>query len=84
MVIRYFWTVDDGRDLDTVTVVSKMIKKDGTTIEESTTNYPYITDGVGYGQGYVVSGVNGSYIEHAGDNTVNGNECVYLNFKKSF
>ena len=81
MVIRYFWTVDDGRDLDTVTVVSKMIKKDGTTIEESTTNYPYITDGVGYGQGYVVSGVNGSYIEHAGDNTVNGNECVYLNFK---
>ncbi len=58
-----------------------MIKKDGTTIEESTTNYPYITDGVGYGQGYVVSGADGSYIEHAGDNTVNGNECVYLNFK---
>ena len=58
-----------------------MIKKDGTTIEESTTNYPYIADGVGYGQGYVVSGADGSYIEHAGDNTVNGNECVYLNFK---
>ena len=80
LVVRYFWESDAGRDLDTVTVIPYLIKSDGTNVTDTTT-YSYIGDGVGYGNGYGVSGVNGVYIEHAGDNTQNGNECVYINFK---
>lgn len=79
LVVRYFWEGTAGTDLDTVTLIPYFIKKDGS--EFTSTNYFYLDDGVGYGHDYTISGDSGVYIAHAGDNTGNGNECVYLNFK---
>ena len=95
LVIRYFWSESSGRDLDTVTVIPYLLKEDGVTEVTDNTIYTYLDKGVGFlhgtpttdegGEGrkqnYVVSGDSGVYIMQAGDNTVNGNECVYLNFK---
>lgn len=80
LVIRYFWESSAGRDLDTVTVIPYFIKSDGSQYTD-TSIYSYIGDGVGFGNGYSVSGTDGVYIGHAGDNTQNGNECVYIDFK---
>ena len=96
LVVRYFWGATEGDDLDTVTVISTLLKTDGTPLTgEALTKYPYVDNGVGWNHGTsitgdadtnrnnnrVVSGANGVYLEHAGDNTDAGNECVYLNFK---
>lgn len=96
LVVRYFWGATEGDDLDTVTVISALLKTDGTPLTgEALTKYPYVDNGVGWNHGTtitgdadtnrnnnrVVSGASGVYLEHAGDNTDAGNECVYLNFK---
>lgn len=66
ITIRYYWTSQGGRDLDTVTVV----KNSGVSSLDG--------NEVGYGHSYAVS----PYLYHSGDNTGNGYESVYLDLTK--
>lgn len=94
LLVRYFWGAENGKDLDTVTVISKYL--DASNNEVTSISKPFIGEGVGYNYGTtipsghtrweasnkVVSGTNGEvYIMHAGDNMHDGNECIFIDFK---
>ena len=83
MTFRFNWTRDDGLDLDTMTWI------DDNHIEIPNKNglVPRTLDelGVGFsgiGSDSLYSGNTSTYIQHGGDNTSSGNECVLINFKK--
>ena len=83
LTFTFNWTSDDGSDLDTMTWIDdnniKILDKDG--------QFPRTLDklGVGFngiGSESLYSGNTSTYIQHGGDNTGSGNECVLINFKK--
>lgn len=73
LTFTYNWTAEDGRDLDSATI----IRNSHLPITASTTLDDYF---VGYG------GTNNStvtqYLQHGGDNTSSGDEGAMVNWKK--
>ena len=84
LTFKFNWTDDDGHDLDTMT----WIDDDHIKIyaSNSTTNFYHLNElGVGYsgpGTGITLSANTSMYIQHGGDNTNSGDECVLINFKE--
>ena len=83
LTFTFHWSSNDGSDLDTMTWI------DDNHIEIPNKNglVPRTLDelGVGFsgiGSGGLYSGNTSTYIQHGGDNTGSGNECVLINFKK--
>lgn len=71
IVLKYKWTDADGRDFDTATHV------EGTKISNLDNKY------VGYSfNPSSISGKTGVYLQHGGDNTSSGAECVMINMKE--
>lgn len=67
LVTRYYWTVDDGKDLDSLTVIrgTGLKTSDGSSIDSHKVGYG--------GNGNMVG-----YLEHGGDNTASGNESCLI------
>ena len=83
LTFTFNWSSYDGSDLDTMTWI------DDNHIEIPNKNglVPRTLDelGVGFsgiGSESLYSGNTSTYIQHGGDNTSSGNECVLINFKK--
>ena len=83
LTFTFNWGSNGGSDLDTMTWI------DDNHIEIPNKNglVPRTLDelGVGFsgiGSGGLYSGNTSTYIQHGGDNTGSGNECVLINFKK--
>lgn len=83
LTFTFNWASYDGSDLDTMTWI------DDNHIEIPNKNglVPRTLDelGVGFsgiGSESLYSGNTSTYIQHGGDNTSSGNECVLINFKK--
>ena len=83
LTFTFNWTSDDGSDLDTMTWIDdnhiEILNDKGTT----TSTLDHL--GVGFsgkGSTSTFSGNTLTYIQHGGDNTGSGNECVLINFKK--
>ena len=83
LTFTFNWASYDGSDLDTMTWI------DDNHIEIPNKNglVPRTLDelGVGFsgiGSESLYSGNTSTYIQHGGDNTGSGNECVLINFKK--
>lgn len=71
IVLKYNWTQTDGKDFDTATHV------EGTKISNLDNKY------VGYSfHPSSISGKTGVYLQHGGDNTSSGAECVMINMKE--
>ena len=84
LTFTFNWTEDDGHDLDTMT----WIDDDHIEIYASnnTTKVYHLNElGVGFsgpGTGTTLSANTSMYIQHGGDNTSSGDECVLINFKE--
>ena len=83
LTFTFHWTSDDGSDLDTMTWIDdnhiKILDKNGSvprTLDELGVGFS------GIGNDSLYSGNTSTYIQHGGDNTGSGNECVLINFKK--
>ena len=72
LTFTYSWTDDDGRDLDSATV----IRNSGIPIEKSTLDDYY----VGYGGNGDIDSVN-KYLIHGGDNKRSGDEGALVKWK---
>lgn len=71
IVLTYNWTDADGKDFDTATHV------EGTKISNLDNKY------VGFSfDTSSISGKTGVYLQHGGDNTLSGAECVMINMKE--
>lgn len=89
MVFRYYWTEDDGRDLDTATeYLNTGISEIINDVEKFVDDQPvgFAMDG---NSNVLITGTSGnnyadSLLRFGGDNTKSGNECVYVNFKYLF
>lgn len=71
LVVRFYWTNENGKDLDTATELTNSNIK-GADKQAVGWNCP------GNGNSTVTS-----IVHWAGDNTVSGNECVYIDMKKA-
>ena len=83
LTFTFNWTKDDGIDLDTMTWIDdnhiEILNDKGTT----TSTLDHL--GVGFsgkGSTSTFSGNTLTYIQHGGDNTSSGDECVLINFKE--
>ena len=85
LTFTFNWTKDDGIDLDTMTWIDdnhiEILNYEGT----KTSTLDHL--GVGYrGQGSFIASPfkrnTSKYIQHGGDNTGSGDECVLINFKE--
>ena len=83
LTFTFNWTSEDGSDLDTMTWIDdnhiEILDRDGSvarTLDELGVGFS------GIGSGGLYSGNTSTYIQHGGDNTGSGNECVLINFKK--
>ena len=83
LTFTFSWAKDDGSDLDTMTWIDdnniEILDRDGSvarTLDELGVGFS------GIGSGGLYSGNTSTYIQHGGDNTGSGNECVLINFKK--
>ena len=83
LTFTFNWASNDGSDLDTMTWIDdnhiEILDKDGVvprTLDELGVGFN------GIGSGGLYSGNTSTYIQHGGDNTGSGNECVLINFKK--
>ena len=83
LTFTFNWTSDDGSDLDTMTWIDdnhiEILNKNGLvprTLDELGVGFS------GIGSDSLYSGNTSTYIQHGGDNTGSGNECVLINFKK--
>ena len=83
LTFTFNWTIDDGIDLDTMTWIDdnhiEILNDKGTT----TSTLDHL--GVGFsgkGSTSTFSGNTLTYIQHGGDNTSSGDECVLINFKE--
>ena len=83
LTFTFNWTSNDGSDLDTMTWIDdnhiEIPDKDGLslrTLDELGVGFS------GIGSAILYSGNTSTYIQHGGDNTGSGNECVLINFKK--
>ena len=83
LTFTFNWAKDDGSDLDTMTWIDdnhiKILDKNGSvprTLDELGVGF------IGIGSDSLYSGNTSTYIQHGGDNTGSGNECVLINFKK--
>ena len=83
LTFTFNWTSEDGSDLDTMTWIDdnhiEILSKRGTsarTLDELGVGFS------GIGSDDLYSGNTSTYIQHGGDNTGSGNECVLINFKK--
>ena len=83
LTFTFNWTSDDGSDLDTMTWIDdnhiEILNKRGTstrTLDELGVGF----SGIGSYDDF--SGNTSTYIQHGGDNTGSGDECVLINFKE--
>lgn len=83
LTFTFNWTSDDGSDLDTMTWIDdnhiEILNKRGTsarTLDELGVGF----SGIGSYDSF--SGNTSTYIQHGGDNTGSGDECVLINFKE--
>ena len=83
LTFTFNWADDDGHDLDTMTWIDdnhiEILDKNGVaarTLDELGVGFS------GIGGDILYSGNTSTYIQHGGDNTQSGNECVLINFKK--
>ena len=82
LTFTFNWASNDGSDLDTMTWIDdnhiEILDRDGSvprTLDELGVGFN------GIGSGGLYSGNTSTYIQHGGDNTGSGNECVLINFK---
>lgn len=82
VVFRYFWTPEDGRDLDTAT---EYLNSNIPTVDDNPVGYfqPGNSNKIITGDTSTIPPTPGLLI-WAGDNMQSGNECVYINFKYLF
>lgn len=83
LTFTFNWASNDGSDLDTMT----WIDDNHIEILDKSGSVPRTLDKLGVGFGGIgsesfYSGNTSTYIQHGGDNTDSGNECVLINFKK--
>ena len=83
LTFTFNWASNDGSDLDTMTWIDdnhiKIPNKNGSVPRKL---YELGVGFSGIGSESLYSGNTSTYIQHGGDNTSSGNECVLINFKK--
>ena len=72
LTFRYYWSEEDGRDLDTATVlVNTGLVENGITIDDQPVGWNMVGTGITEVQ---------KYLQFGGDNTGNGNESVFIDW----
>lgn len=89
LVLRYYWNIADGDDLDTATVfvntgIEEAIASGGTwTLDNKSVGYSFpkpTTNVYPIPEKIITSPSNKVFLEFGGDNTQDGNESVWINF----